>query len=470
MNLKNEMDIIERYYLYNRVGNSDGFAASIQDLQQHIDLEIQNYEPGTRICHWEIPQRWYLDSAGIYDTSGKPVWDLTRHPLAVWAYSQPFSGTLRKTELKQHVFTNPSHPTRIPFRFHMMFRHWEKDWGFSMPHQTFEALADKTYNIIIKSRFTKEPMQTFTYESKGKSKEVVLIVAHWCHPGQANDGLSGAAVGIKLIDELKKKNHYYTYRFIGVPELIGSMAYLDLLTHSGEADALKAVLGLNFLGHKDSMLLFKSIRNRSRLDDYLYDTLINSGISFQSLKFKELVDTNPALTSKKNGIPPVYMGGGTGDEAPFEAPGFAIPTTALTRKTPYPEYHTDADNPSFVSLDHLSEARAILMSAIDILEQDWIPIPKFKGLPCLSHPEINLFKRPLRESGMPRKDVDITPEIDYHQLSTYIIYDFDQKLSVFELSRKYNLPFNIMKAYLEQWEVKGLLKRSRCPMIKHNVE
>lgn len=336
-----------------------------------------------------------------------------------------------------------------------------------MPHALVNNLEDDHYKVDIKARLTKEPMLTFTYESPGINRDTILIVGHWCHPGQANDGLSGSAVGIKVIEELTRRPHHYTYRFLGVPELIGSMAYLDHLKRNNLLSEIKAVIGLNFLGHDETVLLFKSVRERSRMDKYLQQALTDADTLFQPLKFKELIKIKPDKGKPTdNNIPVQFMGGGSGDEAPFEAPGFGIPTSALTRKTPYPEYHTDADFPELLSQKRLNEIREILLSAIDLAENDWMPSALFEGVPCLSHPDLDLFKRPLMESNMPRVTSAPLNGINYHQLATYIIYDFDLGLSVFELAQKYNISFRDMNAYLGQWEKKGLLGRSRCHMVR----
>ena len=64
---------------------------------------------------------------------------------------------------------------------------------------------------------------------KGKSKKEIFFSTYFCHPSMANDNLSGVVVQAGLIkyiqDKFKKTN--YSYRFIFIPETIGSIANLS---------------------------------------------------------------------------------------------------------------------------------------------------------------------------------------------------------------------------------------------------
>jgi aminopeptidase-like protein len=71
---------------------------------------------------------------------------------------------------------------------------------------------------------------------EGDSPHSILIIAHICHPGIADDGLSGAVTGIRLMRWLSAlPRRRYTYRLLLPVETIGSIAWLwkrrDLLPH-----------------------------------------------------------------------------------------------------------------------------------------------------------------------------------------------------------------------------------------------
>ena len=64
-------------------------------------------------------------------------------------------------------------------------------------------------------------MRVLDYEIKGKSKQTIIINAHNCHKFQANDDISGCAVGIKIFEYLKKnRNLNYSYRLLIAPDYL----------------------------------------------------------------------------------------------------------------------------------------------------------------------------------------------------------------------------------------------------------
>ena len=468
-----EIDIINKYHNYNRIANSDGFYQSVQDLKGLIDIQIYEYQPGTEYCFWEIPKRWYVNHATLKDKNGEIIADFKKNPLYLWAYSHPYEGKIATEELlNHHIFSNPAMPERIPFRFRQMFKHWEKNWGFSLPYDTVVKLTDPYYLVSIDTSFTDEPMVVFEYTAKGQSDECIILFGHWCHHGIVEDGLSGCSIGLKVIDELRKKNHFYTYKFVGVPEVIGTMAYL--IDYPGQVSQIKAGLGLNFLGRDDYFVLFQSRQNRSQLDTAMEQALRCRGLDFKILSFKHADDSKFNPNDLKNSL----YGRGCGDEAPFESIGFEIPTTTLIRRTPYKEYHTDQDNPALVHPDNLKLARMIILDAFEMIEQNWEPQGQFTGLPCLSSPKLDLFFSPPRDSNIPHQkekgcfdDMLIKynyrgNKINLHDLSTHLPYLLNSGSTVLDLADQFDVPFDFLNHYLQKWEDKKLVKWKRAKMEK----
>src|SRR5262249_6474636 len=64
------------------------------------------------------------------------------------------------------------------------------------------------------------------YEIPGRSERTLVFNAHTCHPRQANDDFAGAAVLIRLFQQLQKQDNYYTYRLVLGPEHMGTVFYL----------------------------------------------------------------------------------------------------------------------------------------------------------------------------------------------------------------------------------------------------
>ena len=463
----NEIDIISKYHKYNRIANSDGFFDSVQDLKQFFDIKINNYNPGQLIWYWKIPQRWHVKKAILADMSGNVIVNFQDNPLHLWAYSHSFTGIVERSDLlKYHIFSNPSFPDFTPFRFRQMIRHWEKEWGFSLPHNKLSELTDNEYKVEIETYFSDDPMITFEYTSKGQSEDCILLFGHWCHHGIAEDGLSGCSVGIKVIDELRKIDHHYTYTFLGGPELLGSVAYLYHYLNASKK-TIKAALGLNFLGRDDFFVLFQSINNRSKLDKAIAQSIKSFGKEYMRLPFKHNDERKFNPKDYKNSL----IGAGSGDEAPYECPGIGIPTTTLIRRTPYETYHTDHDTPELLDQKNLREARNVILQAFDFIEKDWEPVANFQGLPCLSSPELQLFFDPPRISNMPNKEHQTMTEyilslykpdngnISLWNLSSHIVYHLMSGHSVLDLAEYFDLPFHFINEYLLKWLDKKLVKK-----------
>ena len=64
---------------------------------------------------------------------------------------------------------------------------------------------------------------------KGKVKTEILFSSYVCHPSMANNELSGPILLNAILKNLKEnyKKTYYTYRFVLMPETIGSIAYIS---------------------------------------------------------------------------------------------------------------------------------------------------------------------------------------------------------------------------------------------------
>ena len=62
---------------------------------------------------------------------------------------------------------------------------------------------------------------------KGISKKEFIFSTYICHPSMANNELSGPALAIFLTKIFKKKKNYFSYRFLFIPETIGSISYIS---------------------------------------------------------------------------------------------------------------------------------------------------------------------------------------------------------------------------------------------------
>src|SRR5438045_8984725 len=60
----------------------------------------------------------------------------------------------------------------------------------------------------------------------GESKREFILCTNICHPGIANDSISGAAAAVAVARHLIDRGHLrHSYRILWLPETIGSVAY-----------------------------------------------------------------------------------------------------------------------------------------------------------------------------------------------------------------------------------------------------
>ncbi len=93
----------------------------------------------------------------------------------------------------------------------------------------------------------------------GETDEEIVIAAHLCHPRpSANDNASGSAAALeiaralqKLLDEGKLSRPRRSIRFLWVPEMTGTYAYLA--THEDEIERMVAGLNLDMVGQNQEL-------------------------------------------------------------------------------------------------------------------------------------------------------------------------------------------------------------------------
>ncbi len=118
----------------------------------------------------------------------------------------------------------------------------------------------------------------------GETKEEVLVIAHLCHPQwSANDNASGSATAMEvartlkgLIDEGKLSKPKRAIRFLLVPEMTGTYAYLATL---GNISKIVAGINLDMVGQNQelcgsSLLLIRSPQATPAFTDDLLERLL----------------------------------------------------------------------------------------------------------------------------------------------------------------------------------------------------
>ncbi len=407
------MQLINDIWFLRRDIISDGFDEALEYISKIIPLKIHQIPTGTKCWTWVVPEKWSVGEAYIEDLQGNRILDVKNHPLHVMSYSLPIDKTVSKEELLEHVHTRIDKPNAIPFDF----KYYQKDWGFCMEHNKLETLTQDKYKVFIDSTFQKGNLKVGEYTIAGKTKETIVLVAHLCHPCQVNDDLAGVAVLIDVAKELAKKDNYYSYKILILPETIGSVAYLS--QNEKIIPQLKYGIFLEMLGNDNAFALQLSRQGDTKIDKIARYAMKRTLKDFREGAFRKII---------------------CNDEMVFNGPGVNIPMISVSR-WPYPEYHTSDDSPSIVSQERLEESKNLILEILDILDKDYIPKRTFKGPIFLSGFGLwvdwrvnralnsNIEQIMLRLEG-DKSVFDIASELDmdFDTVREYIDKFFDNKL------------------------------------------
>jgi aminopeptidase-like protein len=327
----------------------DGVRQTLDILGRHIDLTRHEVPTGTQAFDWMIPREWVIRDAFIKDKSGRRVIDFNDCNLHVLNYSAPVRATVSLTELKEHVFTLPDQPDLIPYRT----SYYAERWGFCMSHNQLAQLPEGQYEVVIDSELKDGSLTYGEYLHRGRSEREILLYAHICHPSLANDNCSGLALLTCLARHLQGRSTRYSYRFVFAPGTIGSLAWLS--RNEDKVSAIDHGLVVSCVGDGGGPTY-----KRSRRGDAMIDRAMSHAVQHSGLEAKRLLDFSPYGY----------------DERQFCSPGFNMPVGLFQRSAfaTFPEYHTSADNLDFIRPEHLASSYRMITVALDILEEDWMPM------------------------------------------------------------------------------------------------
>ncbi len=332
--------LIAEAYPICRSITGDGVRRTLAMIQERIPLEIREVPTGTPVFDWTVPREWNLRDAWIKDPSGRKVVDFQECNLHILNYSVPVHEKLPLAELKKHLFTLPDKPDLIPYRT----SYYKETWGFCLRHRTLAELPEGEYEVFIDSTLADGALTYGEFLLPGDSEREVLLSTHVCHPSLCNDNLSGIAVMTELARELQARpRRRYSYRFLFIPGMIGSITWLAL----NDVKVDHGLVAAN-LGDPGAFHYKKSRRGNAEIDRAVLAVLKGAGEPFGVEEF----------------VPFGY------DERQYCSPGFNLAVGSLTR-TPYgryPEYHTSADNLDFVKPAALEGALRTYLAVIDVLE------------------------------------------------------------------------------------------------------
>ena len=186
-------------------------------------LKIIEVPSGKRFSDWKVPLEWNVKDAYIL-SNGKKIVDFKKNNLHLVGYSLPVDKTVTKKELEKNLFYLQNQKNLIPY----VTSYYNKTWGFCISYNDYlKKFKSKKYKVRIDTSLKKGSLTYGEYILKGQSKKEILISSNICHPSMANNEISGMVVATELIKFLKKRKNFYTYRFVFIPETIGSIIYIN---------------------------------------------------------------------------------------------------------------------------------------------------------------------------------------------------------------------------------------------------
>ena len=171
----------------------------------------------------------------------------------------------------------------------------------------------------------------------------------------ANNELSGPVLLNAILLYLKNnfKNLKYTYRFVLLPETIGSIAYISKRLKLLKQKMISGYV-LTCVGDERCYSMVKTPYENTLADFSLSSALIG-------------IDKVKKYSFLHRGS----------DERQYCAPGVDLPVSSFLRSKTYPEYHTSKDDFSLVTEKGLNESFQVMKNIIDAFETGLYP--KFKN-------------------------------------------------------------------------------------------
>lgn len=322
------------------------------------ELTIYEVPTGTRAFDWSVPNEWNIRDAFIEDSSGQRIVDFANNNLHIVGYSTAIDTTMDLEQLQNHLHSLPDQPDVIPY----VTSYYEESWGFCLPHKLRQSLQPGWYRVVIDADLKPGHLTYGEAVFPGESSDEILLSTYVCHPSMANNELSGPVIATHLAQWLSREQRKYTYRILFVPETIGTLVYLS--TH---LDALKKNLRAGFVvtccGDEGPFSYMPSRTGLTYADKVALRVLTERAPNFIRYSF----------------------GQRGSDERQYCSPLVDLPVCSIMRSKyhEYRQYHTSADDLSFVTSHGLQETLDVYAAVITEIEANDIPRAVFHGEPHL---------------------------------------------------------------------------------------
>lgn len=385
------------------------------------ELQIKEVASGTKAFDWIVPDEWKIRDACIKDELGNVLVDFKASNLHVVGYSIPVDTWMTLEELDKHLHSLPDRPNTIPY----VTSYYKRDWGFCLTQRQRNALQLGRYHVFIDSELKPGFLNYAELILPGTEKKEVFISTYVCHPSMANNELSGPVVATALARWIScLPNRRYTYRFVFIPETIGSIVYLSK-NHKELKQSVIAGFNLTCVGDDRAYSFMPSREENTLTDKVALYVLESRAINFKKYSFLERGS----------------------DERQYCWPGINLPVVSIMRSKygTYPEYHTSDDNLDLITPAGLNGALGVHIDCITTLEANRIYVPTTMCEPNLGRRGLYPTTSTLNKKSYSRDLIDL------------MIY-CDGNRNLLEVAIILNKPIDYIKSLIDTLSGHGLVE------------
>ena len=406
----------------NRSLSGTGVRESLAVISKKLPtLRVKKFETGSKKFDWEVPDEWNVSEAYIIAPNGQKICDYSENNLHLVGYSEPVEGAFTLEELQKYLYSLPDQPSAIPY----VTSYYKRTWGFCITENERAELKDGNYTVVIRSEFTKRGLDYGELVIPGTSSREIFFSTYLCHPSMANNELSGPVLATELATMLQGQENYYTYRFIFIPETIGSISYMAENLEQMKNEMLAGFV-LTCVGDERAFSYLPSRKGKTVADQ----------VALQALEELEIEAIHYDWKDRGS------------DERQYCSPGADLPVCSVMRSKygEYPEYHTSLDTLGAVVTEAgLKGSFDVYARIIGILEGQRYPRMELVGEPQLG-------KRGLYpNTSIKGAYSDVSGFMDL--LST-----LDGTVEVADAARSANLDPATADSFLKRLEQEGLVR------------